>query len=105
MNLVIKHQSGKSNTNADAFSRNPVHECSANKHSCLVLGKRTLMRAFQLRLVPSPMSAFLGPRPDFSLTGSKEGVSCLEVNSCLQKKMRHLVIVCEKLHKRSVTYS
>ena len=34
MNLVIKHQSGKSNTNADALSCNPVHECSANKNSC-----------------------------------------------------------------------
>ena len=36
MDLIIKHRSGKSNTNADALSRNPVHlnPTDTNVNSC-----------------------------------------------------------------------
>ena len=92
MNLVIKHQSGKSNTNADALSRNPVHECSANKNSCERYDvdessprKENFNESLPIKVSAQPNEC--APRSDFSLTGCKEDVSCcLEVNYCLEKK-------------------
>ena len=93
MNLVIKHRSGKSNTNADALSRNPVHECSANKNSCedyVVDESSPSKENLTNESLPTNVSAQpndCAPRPGFRVNGCEEVVSCcMEVSSCTVKE-------------------
>ena len=93
MNLVIKHQSGKSNTNADALSHNPVHERTANKNSCKddedvessPSEENHTSESLPCRISAQPHECT--PKPSFSVNGCEEVVAgYFNVNACTEKK-------------------
>ena len=91
MDLVIKHRSGKSNTNADALSHNPVHERTANESSCegddFEPSPKENHVSESLPCSVSAQPQVCAPRPSFSVNGCEEGVAgCLNVNACTEKK-------------------
>ena len=93
MNLVIKHRSGKPNTNTDALSRNPVHERTTNKNSCKddedvessPSEENHTNENLPCRISAQPHEC--APKPSFSVNGCEEVVAgCFNANACTEKK-------------------
>ena len=92
MDLDIKHRSGKSNTNADALSRNPVHKYTANSDSGEVNdveasphGDNHVNESLPYSVSAQPHEC--APKPSFSVSGCEEVVAgCLNVDACAEKK-------------------